>query len=352
MSLPDPPPSGKPNHAIVVIPFVLVGLFVVALSGAWIWARGETARRLDAAQAAWDRAGYRLTWAKREIGGFPFRMDVTLTEVSLREPSGWGLEAPRIEGEAYMHALTHWLIAAPTGITFTRPLGGPVAVKGELIRASLSHFGNRPPNFDVEGVKLAFAPAPGAQPFALTAADRAEFHLRQGPDDEGGVFLSLEGGRTRPGGVLGRLADGKPVALQWNATLSKVSAFQGATWADAVASWARAGGRMSVRNAGISAAEPLVGVKSGTLGVAADGRAAGALSVSVTHPARAFDALAAEGLIGADAAQSAADVARARQVPGQAATNETAEAEIDFQAGRTTFGPVSLGPAPKVYDRR
>src|SRR6201999_941044 len=97
MSLPDPPSTGKSRHAIVVVPFVLVGLFVVAWSAAWFWARGEAARRIDAYRDAWDRAGYRLTWKDRRIGGFPFRMDVTLTDVSVREPSGWALEAPRIE---------------------------------------------------------------------------------------------------------------------------------------------------------------------------------------------------------------------------------------------------------------
>ncbi|MBS0334980.1 MAG: DUF2125 domain-containing protein [Proteobacteria bacterium] len=349
MSVPDPPPSGKPRHAILVVPFVLVGLFVIALSCGWVWARGEAARRMDAYRDAWDRAGYRLAWGSREIGGFPFRLDITLTDVSLREPSGWALRAPRIEGEAYLHAPTHWLIAAPAGATFVRPEGGPVVVTGRLIRASLSHFQNHPPNFSFEGVGLAFAPAPGAQPFALTAADRAEFHLRAGPDDEGGVFFSLEGGRPRGGSLLGRLAGDRPVAMQWNATMSRISAFDGPTWREAVRHWTQAGGRMTVRNAEVAAGEPVVQVRSGTVGVATDGRADGALAVTLAHPARAFDALAALGLVSADAAQSAGDIARAR---ARAAGDETAEAEVDFQAGRTTFGPVSLGPAPRVYDQR
>ncbi|MBS0362549.1 MAG: DUF2125 domain-containing protein [Proteobacteria bacterium] len=346
-SLPDPSSRGKRRHAIVVVPFVLVGLFVLAWSAAWFWAKGEVAQRMDAYRDAWNRAGYRLSWQGREIGGFPFRLDVTLTEVSVREPSGWALSAPRIEGEAYMHAPTLWLVAAPAGVTFVRPEGGPVAVTGELIRASLSHLQNHPPNFSFEGTKLAFAPAPGAQPFAFSSADRAEFHLRQGPDDEGGVFLSLAGGKARPGTLLGRLAGDHPVALQWNSTMSKVSAFQGATWPDAVRHWSQAGGQMTVRNAGITAGQPLVGVKSGTLSVGSDGRVNGALGISTSQAPRAFDALAAQGLIGADVAQTAADVARARLTSG-----ETAEAEIGFQAGRTTFGPVSLGPAPRVYDPR
>lgn len=347
MSLPDPPPSSKYRHLWVIVPFGLLGLLIVVWSAAWVWARGETARRIDAYQAAWDSAGYRLTWKDRRIGGYPFRMDVTLTDVAVREPAGWALEAPRIEGEAFMHALTHWIVAAPAGITFVRPLGGPVAVKGELIRASVSHFENRPPNFDVEGVKLTFAPAPGAQPFALVSAARAEFHLRQGPNDEGGVFVMLEGGRARSGGLLARLAGDKPIAMQWKSTFSKASAFSGANWPQAVRAWTAAGGKLSVRNAGLTAGEPIAGVSGGTISVEPDGRASGGLTLTLTHPGRAFDALAAEAIIDPGVAQSANDVARARQGPG-----DTAQAELGFQAGRTTFGPVSLGPAPKVYDPR
>ena len=158
----------------------------------------------------------------------------------------------------------------------------------------------------------------------------------------------LEGGKARSGGLLARLAGDKPLAMQWNSTLSKVSAFAGPNWPQAVQAWSKAGGKLNLRNAGISAGEPIVGVTSGTVGVGADGRAAGTLALSVAHPARAFEALAAETLITADAAQSAGDVARARQ----AGSAEAAQADLGFQAGRTTFGPVSLGAAPKVYDPR
>ena len=347
MSLPDPSAARKPRRLGLYLPFAALLILVAVWSGVWVWARGEAARRLDAAQAAWRQAGYQLTWKDRAIGGYPFRLDVTLTEVSLREPSGWGLEAPRIEGEAYMHAPTYWLIAAPAGLTFVRPQGGPVAVTGQLIRASLSHFQNHPPNLSFEGVKLSFIPAPGAQPFALASADRVEFHLRAGPDDEGGVFARLDGGKARLSGLFARVAGDKPIAFTWNSTLSKVSVFSGATWADAVRRWSDAGGRMTVRQAGLTAGDALVNVKSGTLGAAADGRLSGALEVTLRQAPRGLDALSAEHVIEPDAAQSAAAVAEARQGSG-----DTAEASVDFQAGRTTFGPVSLGPAPKVYDPR
>ena len=47
------------------------------------------------------------------------------------------------------------------------------------------------------------------------------------------------------------------------------------------------------------------------------------------------------------AAERATVVTEARRGAGEAVRGS-----IDFQAGRTTLGPVALGPAPKVYDRR
>lgn len=345
MSLPDPSSPRKYRRLGLYAPFALLALLVVAWSGAWFWARGQTASRIDHDVEAWKQAGYQITWRERAIGGYPFRMDVTLTDASIRAPSGWGLEAPRIEGEAYMHALTHWLIAAPTGITFVRPAGGPVDVKGELIRASLTHLQQRPPSFSFEGVKLTFAAQPGAQPFALASAERVEFHLRAGPDDQGGVFARLDGGKARSGGLFARLAGDKPISMVWNSTLSKMNAFTGANWADAVRRWSDAGGRMTVRNAGLTAGDVVVGVSAGSLGAAADGRVSGVLEASLRQAPRALSALAAEEIISPSTVQSAMTVVQARQGQGDAA-----EATIDFQAGRTTLGPVALGDAPKVYD--
>jgi hypothetical protein len=347
MSLPDPTSLRKRLRLGLWLPFVALGLLIAGWSVAWVWARGQVAARMDAAVAVAGRAGYQIAWKDRAIGGYPFRLDVSLTEARVRDPSGWGLEAPRLDGEAFMHAPTHWLMAAPDGLTFVRPLGGPVLVKGQGLRASLTHLSARPPSFSFEGVKLTFAPQPGAQPFALTAADRVEFHLRAGPDDEGGVFATVEGGKASPAGLFARLAGAKPVAIVWNSTLSKISAFAGDSWPDAVRRWSDAGGRMTVRNAGLTAGDALIGVTAGTLGAAPDGRLAGSLAVNLRQAPRGLAALGDTAVITPEAAQAATAVVQARQGSGDAA-----QATIVFQAGRTTLGPVALGAAPRVYTPR
>ncbi|WP_293905501.1 DUF2125 domain-containing protein [Phenylobacterium sp.] len=350
MSVPDPTPPRKLSRLGLYIPFGLLALLIVVWSGAWVWARGEAIRRLDATATALRHAGYEVAWRDRSIGGYPFRLNIALTEARIRDRSGWGLETPRLEGQAFMHAPTHWIVAAPEGLTFVRPTGGPVRVSGRLIRASLSHFANAPPNISFEGTGLTFTPGAGAAPFGLSAAERVEIHLRRAPaelGDEAGVWVSVQDGKAQLAGLLGRIAGDKPVSIAWDSRLTKVDALRGATWADAVAAWSRAGGRINVKRAGLTAGDALIGVNSGALGVGSDGRLTGVLDVSLRQAPRALGALGASGSVAPDQAAAAAAVAGARQ-----GSDEVAHATINFEGDRTTLGPVVLWPAPKVYEPR
>lgn len=246
-----------------------------------------------------------------------------------------------------MHAPTTWILAAPQGVTFVRPVGGPVRVAGKSIRASLSHFQNTPPNVSFEGSGLTFQPAAGAQPFGLQAAEHVEFHLRQAPSevgDEAGVWVSVKDGKAQLSGLLGRIAGEKPISIEWDGRMSKISAFRGRDWPDAVRNWTRAGGLMSVKRGGLTAGDAVIGANSGTLRVGGDGRLSGVLDVSLRQAPRALNAMASTGSIPQDRAEAAAAVATARQ------EGDLARATLNFEAGQTTLGPVAVAPAPKVYE--
>src|SRR5205814_1481911 len=104
------PSAGKPRRLGLYLPFAALALAIALWSAFWVIASGQIAVRLDHAKAGLADAGYRLSWKDRRIGGYPFRMDVTLTEVAVREPSGWALAAPRLEAEAPAYALGQWLV--------------------------------------------------------------------------------------------------------------------------------------------------------------------------------------------------------------------------------------------------
>jgi hypothetical protein len=349
MSVPDPTAPRKASRRPIYVAFGLALLFVTALSAGWFWLRGQAEARLDAAVKELRDAGYEVAWKDRSIRGYPFRLNIALTEARVRDRSGWALEAPVLEAQAFVHAPTSWLIAAPQGLTFVRPIGGPVRVEGKLIRASLTHLSNTPPNISFQGMDLRFQPTAGAQTFGLSAAERVEFHLRQAPSevgDEAGVWLSVKGGKAQLSGLLGRVAGEKPVSIEWDGRMTKVSAFRGEDWPSAVRNWVGAGGRMRVQRAGLTAGDALLGANSGTLSVGSDGRLTGVMDVSLRQAPRALGAIGATGAIPQDRAAAAAAVATARQ------TGDLARVTLNFEAGQTTLGPVAIAPAPRVYDPR
>ena len=342
--LPDKAHGRKRGRLGLYLPFALFLVLVIGWTAAWFYVRGEAARRMDATVAQLRQAGYQVTWRERSLGGYPFRLNVALTEAQVREPSGWALTSPRLEGQAFMHALGSWVLAAPQGLTFTRPVGGPVAVKGEVLHASLAGLERSPPRFSFEGTKLSFTPLAGAQPFALSAADRVELHLRPGPDDQAALLFRVDNGKARLSGLFARIAGERPVSIIWDSILTKTSGFRGSGWPSAVAAWSSGGGVMTVRQAGVTAGEAVIGSQSGTLRVGYDGRLAGAMDVSLRQAPRALGAMADTGMIPPETALAAAAVAAARQ-----GTSDIARARVTFEAGRTTLGPVAIGPSPRVY---
>lgn len=348
----DPPASPVPDTASprkrrrwgLYIPFIIALVAVVAWTGVWIYAHAEAGRQIEAGAERLRAAGYQVSWTQRRITGYPFRLNITLTNPTIREPSGWGLAAPRLETQAYLHGLDTWVIAAPVGLTFTRPRGGAVNVTGDIIHASISEVNTALPNFSFEGTKLAFAPAAGANPFALTAADKVQMHLRRGPDDQAAVMLKVDNGKAQLSGLFARMAGDKPISIILDSTLSNISAMKGDSWPQMVRNWVAAGGRMTVREAGVTAGDVMIGSNSGILSVARDGRLSGRLDVNLREAPKAIGAMVDTGLIRQQAASAAAIVAAARQGSGA-----TAQANINFEAGQTTLGPVAIGPAPEVY---
>ncbi|MET0294383.1 MAG: DUF2125 domain-containing protein [Phenylobacterium sp.] len=343
MSLPDRDLPRKANRLGLYIPFGLALLLIVGWTAAWLWMRGEARERLETTASELRRAGYEVSWKRLGIGGYPFRLNLSLSEPRIREPSGWALQAPTLEAQAPAYAPGEWLLAAPEGLTFVRPIGGPVAVKGRLLRASLADPAAHPPSLSVEGADLTFAPAAGAQPFALSAAKAFELHLRAMPEDQGVIRFKVDNGKARLAGLFARIAGDKPVSMVFEGVFSEASAFAGRDWASAVRAWTDGGGQMSVRQAGVTAGQAVLGAQSGTLTVGADGRLRGSIDASLRQAPMALGAMGQAGVIPPESAAAASAVAQARQ------TGDVARATLTFEAGQTTLGPVAIGPAPRVY---
>jgi hypothetical protein len=338
-TLPDSPAPGKPvSRAWLYGPYIALIVAIVLWSGAWLVIRGRVAAQLDAAASS-PPSGPSLAWDHRRITGYPFRIEVILDNVRASEPSGWTVQAGQIRAETYAYELKHWIAYAPHGVVLNRPAGaGPVTISGQALRASVVRDAPGQTRVSIEGLNLSFAPAPGAKLFPITAVHQIDAHTRPAGADQTEFLIQIQGARAAPGTIVARLAGDQPFDSAWHGTLSKASALSGRGWPDAARAWRAAGGAVTLLGGDLTAGPVRLNVGGGQLDVGSDGRLTGQILLDLpTAPA----ALAAFGHAGA------IDLSAAHALT--AVVGPSAKADLTFQAGETSFGPVAIGPAPRIY---
>lgn len=335
--------TARPRRLGLYAPFALLLTLAAAWSLGWFWLRGEVFRRMDAAARSWEDSGYRVDWSDRAVYGFPFRLDLDVTSARLREQSGWGLAAPRLQAEAFVFAPDHWILVAPDGVVLHRRVGGPVAIAARVLRASVSEAGAHPPRVSVEGLGLTFATPAGAKPFGLASAGEFHLHTRAGPQDEGAAYMEIDRAVTAGPGLLNDIAAGSPVTIIGDGLFTQAGAPSGPGFGGVLRGWSAAGGSLTVRRLSLQAGAASLDSRSGTLGIGPDGRLAGATVVKLTKIPRLLGALAADAPLAPEVAKAARAVLAAR------ALRDTATVTLYFQAGQTTLGPVAIGPSPRIY---
>jgi hypothetical protein len=337
------PHPTRPRRLGLYAPLALLATLAVAVSLGWFWLRGEVYRRMDATATSLEGSGYRVDWSDRAIDGFPFRLDLVVKNARLREQSGWGLAAPRLDAEAFVFAPDHWIVVAPYGVTLRRRLGGPVVVEARVLRASLSDAAASPPRLSVQGLGLTFATPAGARPFGLARAAEFHLHTRAGPRDQGAAYVEIDRAVTVGPGLLTDIAAGSPVTLIGDGMFSQAAEMGGQGFAGALRGWRAAGGALTLRRLSFEAAGAGLDSRSGTLGIGADGRLDGALTVGVAGIPRVLGALVADAPLSPEAAKASRALLAAR------ALKDRATVTVHFEAGQTTLGPVAIGPSPRVF---
>ncbi|MDB5459936.1 MAG: hypothetical protein JWO72_1677 [Caulobacteraceae bacterium] len=330
--MPEPSASPQPKRHRrfwLWAPYVAVLAALVAWSGVWLAMSLRTQSELNDRAKALRARGYAASWSGMKVDGWPFRLDLTLTQPRFGEPSGWAVAAPVLKGESMPYTPGRWILVAPEGLTLTRPGKGPLAVAGRAIRASVGGLDTPQPRFSFEGLDLSLSPAPGGQPTAFSAADRLEMHLQPGPDDQAALLVRVEDAKLEPSTNLARLAT--TLDLTWDSRLSHLSALRGRDWPSAVQAWTAAGGAMTMANAKIALGGLALEGAGGSLTVGPDGRLRGAAPMTV----RKGGGLNLGGLhLGG---VTVGGLSFSGPMP------------LKFEDGRVWFGAFPIGPALKVY---
>jgi hypothetical protein len=293
----------------------------------------QTQSRLDAGAAALRRAGWSVAWDSRHVGGYPFRLDVDVANLRLADPSGWAVALPALKSEAFAFAPANWVFYAPSGLTFSRPDGGPVNVTAGTLRGSINGWEQAPPRISLEADDLAFAAAPGAKPFSLTSAKTLQFYTRAGPSQQAALFFSVDGGVARPGGWVDQIAGGKPVAIRLDGIISHTDALRGASWRELIRDWSAKGGSFDVHQLTLSAGDTGLEARKGGVAVADDGQLEGVLEANLRDERRAL---------------AVTQTGKAPPADPNAPAS-TLDVRLTFRDGATWLGPLKLAPAPRVF---
>ncbi|HEY4028907.1 MAG TPA: DUF2125 domain-containing protein [Caulobacteraceae bacterium] len=316
-------PLKRPSRIWLFGPYLVLLVAVLLWSGFWMIEKWRLERELPKQAEALQKQGYVAQWSSLKVGGYPFRLRVTLIGPRLADSSGWGLAATRLEAQAMAYAPDTWVLAAPQGLIVSRPGAGEVSVSGKAIRASAAALGSAQPRLAFEGDALSLAAAQGATPPAFASIGRLELDLQPGPNDQAAFYVRLDDGVLTPGAGIARMASGKPFSLLWDARLTRLSMLRGSNWPGALQTWRNAGGSLSVANASIGIGGLTLKGQGGPLSVDPDGRLKGELPLKLDTGQGSNNALmGALGLLG--------------PVP------------LRFQDGRASIGPIPVGAALKI----
>lgn len=333
----------KPRRLGLVAPFILLALAAAAWSGWWLHLRTKVISRMDAVVSEMKADGYTVAWSKRSVGGYPFRISMTLENVQVAEPSGYGLSAPVLEVESAAYSINPIGLAAPRGAVIRRPGDKAFAVKGRILRASVSHIDRTPPRIAVQGVDLEFGALKGAAPLSFSAMKTFEARVTPGDGDKADIFVRLDQATPANNALLARVANGAPVTIGFEGTANGASFLRGDGWGKVLRRWSAAKGSLSVTRGGIMAGDAVLSLQPSVLSVDANGQLAGDLALSLSRAPQGVMALGAVGVLPQETAAVASGLTGV-QLPGK-----PLEATLSFRDGQTWFGPLPLGPAPRVY---
>ncbi|MCJ2144168.1 DUF2125 domain-containing protein [Methylobacterium sp. E-066] len=229
------------------LPYIVLALIVVAWSAGWFWIRGRAATEIDGWIAREAAAGRTWTCADRSLTGYPFRIELRCSAVTLDRSDGrFRLGPSTAVAQVYQPRLVLFESAGPfhveqgalTGDATWSKLQGSVHGESEgFTRASLVVDG---PNVTVTGAD------PG--PIAV-AGQHLELHARPTPgrfDSEGAVDVSLRLAQAAVPQLDALTGNPAPADLSLDATVTQATVLRTGPVPRELERWRRAGGTLDL----------------------------------------------------------------------------------------------------------
>lgn len=197
------------NRIWIYGPVALLAVFIAVYCVWWKFAADRVADWLDAKNGHEVMPGITFAFAEKDIGGFPFRIDVTLGGVTFQHLAREGETAWRAEKLAF-HVLPydfgHFIFEAAGLQSIARPPLAPgqpariLYVTPGIARASALIDGERVTRVDVDLDNVYVEDATLGAPAGRNARiGRAQFHVRANTDRTVDAMLRIDAGNIGPG---------------------------------------------------------------------------------------------------------------------------------------------------------
>ena len=235
--------SARRSRLGLFLPYILLALVVAGWSAGWFWIRARAASEIDGWIAREAAAGRTWTCADRTLVGYPFRIELRCSAVTLeRADSRLRLGPSLAVAQIYQPRLVVFESAGPfhveqgglTGDASWKALQGSFHGAAEgFIRASVV--------VDAPNVTVA-----GADPGPIAVSGRhLEIHARPTPgrsESEGAVDVSLRLAQAAVPQLDALTATQDPADLVLDATLTQATVLRTGTVARELERWRQAGG--------------------------------------------------------------------------------------------------------------
>lgn len=274
-----PPRAVRRSRLGLFLPFTLLLIAAVAWSAGWFWIRGRAGQEIDGWLAREATAGRTWTCQDRSLTGYPFRIELRCT----------GLTLDRSDGRFRLGPLTAVAqVYQPRLVLFETP--GPFHVEqGDLtgdatwsnLRGSFhgAAEGFTRASLVVDGPKVTVAGAE-AEPI-LVSGRHLELHARPTPgraEAEGAVDVSLQFAQGSVPRLDALTGNADPADLSLDLTLSQAAILRTGTVARELERWRRAGGSLDLTALSLAKGRQRVQAK-GSLGLDDAHRPAGQIDL-------------------------------------------------------------------------
>lgn len=235
----------------IFLPTVVLMLLFAGLGAFWAYAAWRTGTSVDAWLAREARLGRIWTCPDRQIGGFPFRLELSCAKPGFVGKAGGRAltgELGRVHAVAQLQDPNHVIVEAEGPLVVSDDAGGRLALEWELLQGSIQNQAGSPlgaiaveatkPRLSLAGFGLASLEATG---------DMVDFHMRRTPgrpDEESAYDLASRATQLRLPPADQWLGDASPIDMDAVATVTQAEPLTGAPPAAELERWRLAGGKV------------------------------------------------------------------------------------------------------------